>query len=277
MVKILTDTSCDLSLEMCKKLDVQMLPLTVSFGEESYRSVYDLSNKEFYEKLSGVKSLPTTSRITPNEFQRIFLPYKQSGEDVVCLFISSKMSGTLQGAMMAKGILGANNIYLPDTLNVTFALGLLVIEACKMRDHGMTGKEINDKILELVPRVRLFASIETLTYLRMGGRLSATSAIVASVLGICPVITLKDGLVEVAGKGRGRKATFKLIHDLLDKEPISADYAVTVGSNTKDTHDDFMDYMDDTLKKRELYDVEVGSIVGTHVGPGACGIAYIKK
>ncbi len=277
MVRIVTDTSCDLSLEQCKKLGVEMLPITVTFGEESYRSLIDLTNEEFYQKLATVKELPTTAQITPADFQRIFTPYRESGDDVVCLFLSSRMSGTLQAATVARGMLGATNIYLPDTMNVTFALGLLVIEAVKMRDQGMTGAQINQKILELVPRVRLFASVETLTYLKMGGRLSATSAMVASVLGICPVITLKDGLVEVAGKGRGRKSTFKLIQNLIEKEPISADYAITVGYNTPENHKDFKAYMEETFKKRELYDLEIGSIVGTHIGPGAVGLAYIKK
>lgn len=277
MVKIVTDTSCDLSIEQCQKLGVELLPITVSFGEESYKSLFELSNKEFYEKLATVKELPTTAQITPGDFQKLFAEYKESGDDVVCLFLSSRMSGTLQAATMAKGMLGATNIYLPDTINVTFALGLLVIEACKMRDRGMTGAQINEKILELVPRVRLFASVETLTYLKMGGRLSATSALVASVLGICPVITLKDGLVEVAGKGRGRKATFKVIRELIEKEPISADYAITVGYNTEEVHEAFMESMADVFKKRELHDLEIGSIVGTHIGPGACGLAYIKK
>ena len=278
MVKIITDTSSDLSVEQCEKLGVEMLPLQVNFGEESFRSVYELSNQAFYEKLRGVKELPTTAQITPAEFQKIFAPYKESGEDVVCLFISSRMSGTLQAATVAKGILGASNIYLPDTLNVTFALGLLVIEACKMRDSGMTGAQICEKILELVPRVRLFASIETLTYLKMGGRLSATSAMVASVLGICPVITLKDGLVEVVGKARGRKATYKVIQGLINQEPISADYDVTVGNaDAPQNAEDLCDYLEETLKKRTVHQLEIGSIVGTHIGPGAHGLAYIKK
>ncbi len=278
MVKILTDSSCDLSPARCEELGVEMLPITVNFGDESYRAHIDMSNDEFYEKLGKVSELPKTAQISPAFFEKKFAEYKDSGNEVVCLFISSRMSGTLQSAVVAKDIIGAANIFLPDTLNVTFALGLLVEEAVKMRDRGLSGLEITQQIESLVPRVRLWALIDDLKYLKMGGRLSATSALVASILGICPIITLKDGLVEVVGKARGKKAAFKFMQGLVEKEPISADYSVTVGhAAVPQTRDDFLDFMESELKKREVHKLDIGSIVGTHTGPGACGLAYIKK
>ena len=278
MVKILTDSSCDLSPARCEELGVEMLPITVNFGEESFRANIDITNDEFYAKLSQASELPKTAQISPAFFEKKFSEYKDSGDEVVCLFISSRMSGTLQSATVAKDILGAENIYLPDTLNVTFALGLLVEEAVKMRDRGLPGAEIARQVEELVPRVRLWALIDDLKYLKMGGRLSATSALVASILGICPIITLKDGLVEVVGKARGKKAAFKFMQGLVDKEPISADYSVTVGhAAVPQTRDDFMEFMSGELKKREVHKLDIGSIVGTYTGPGACGLAYIKK
>lgn len=278
MVKIVTDSSCDLSPKRCEELGVEMLPITVNFKEESYRSNIDITNEEFYKKLAQASELPKTAQITPAQFEKIFAGYQESGDQVVCLFISSRMSGTLQSATVAKDILGASNIYLPDTLNVTFALGLLVEEAVKMRDRGLSAPEIVKEIEALVPRVRLWALIDDLKYLKMGGRLSATSALVASILGICPIITLKDGLVEVVGKARGKKAAFKSIQALIAKEPISADYGVSIGhAAVPDTRDDFLEYLEGDLKKRTLYKMDIGSIVGTHTGPGACGLAYIKK
>ena len=278
MVKIVTDSSCDLSLERCAELGVDMLPITVSFGEESYRANLDLTTEDFYQKLAAADELPHTAQITPAQFQEYFKPFVDSGDEVVCLFISSKMSGTLQSATVAKDILGATNIYLPDTLNVTFALGLLVEEAVKMRDRGLTAPQIVEEIQGLVPRVRLWAFIDDLKYLKMGGRLSASSALVASILGICPIITLKDGLVEVVGKARGKKAAFAAIRKFVEKEPISGDYCVTVGhANVPENCKAFEEYMGDLLKKREVHTQAIGSIVGTHTGPGAVGLAYIKK
>lgn len=278
MVKILTDSSCDLSPARCEELGVEMLPITVNFGSESYRANIDISNDEFYEKLAAASELPKTAQITPAFFEDKFREYKESGDDVVCLFISSMMSGTLQSAHLAKNLLGADRIYLPDTLNVTFALGLLVEEAVKMRDRGLSAADIAAEVEKLVPRVRLWALIDDLKYLKMGGRLSATSALVASILGICPIITLENGLVEVVGKARGRKAAFKFIQGMVEKEPISGDFAVAVGhAAVPAVRDDFIGFMSAELKKRELIKMDIGSIVGTHTGPGACGLAYIRK
>lgn len=278
MVKILTDSSCDLSPARCEELGVEMLPITVNFGEESYRANLDISNEEFYKKLAAASELPKTAQITPAFFEDKFKEYKESGDEVVCLFISSRMSGTLQSARLAKELLGAEKIYLPDTLNVTFALGLLVEEAVKMRDRGLSAAEIAAEVEKLVPRVRLWALIDDLKYLKMGGRLSATSALVASILGICPIITLENGLVEVVGKARGKKAAFKFIQGLIEKEPMSGDFAVSVGhAAVPATRDDFIDFMSPILKKRQVLKMDIGSIVGTHTGPGACGLAYIRK
>lgn len=278
MVKILTDSSCDLSPARCEELGVEMLPLTVNFGEESFRANIDISNDAFYQKLATVSELPKTAQITPALFEQIFKEYKESGDDVVCLFISSQMSGTLQSARIAKNLVGADNIQLPDTLNVTFALGLLVEEAAKMRERGLSAAEIASEVEALIPRVRLWALIDDLKYLKMGGRLSATSALVASILGICPIITLENGLVEVVGKARGKKAAFKFMQNMVEKEPISNDFSVTIGhAAVPKTRDDFMDFMSAELKKREIHKLDIGSIVGTHTGPGACGLAYIRK
>lgn len=278
MVKILTDSSCDLSPARCEELGVEMLPITVNFGSESYRANLDISTDEFYEKLAAASELPKTAQITPAFFEDKFKEYRESGDEVVCLFISSMMSGTLQSARLAKNLVGEDRIYLPDTLNVTFALGLLVEEAVKMRDRGLSAADIANEVEKLVPRVRLWALIDDLKYLKMGGRLSATSALVASILGICPIITLENGLVEVVGKARGRRAAFKFIQNMVEKEPISSDFAVTVGhAAVPGTRDDFIDFMSGELKKREILKLDIGSIVGTHTGPGACGLAYIRK
>ncbi|RKJ38661.1 DegV family protein [Acutalibacter sp. 1XD8-33] len=278
MVKILTDSSCDLSPARCEELGVEMLPITVNFGEESYRAHIDISNDEFYQKLAAASELPKTAQISPAFFEKKFQEYQENGDQVVCLFISSMMSGTLQSARLAKNLIGADHIYLPDTLNVTFALGLLVEEAVKMRDRGLSAQEIAEEAEKLVPRIRLWALIDDLKYLKMGGRLSATSALVASILGICPIITLENGLVEVVGKARGKKAAFKFIQNMVEKEPISSDFAVTVGhAAVPKTRDDFLEFMEGELKKREVLKLDIGSIVGTHTGPGACGLAYIRK
>ena len=279
MIRIITDSSSDMSLKHCRELDIDLVPLRVSFGQKSYRSLIEISNKEFYEQLAASEALPTTAQITPGEFEQIFQEYVSQGDEVIGLFISSKMSGTYQSALLAKEMVGSQRIHIVDTLTVTFALALLVEEAVKMRDRGnLTAGEIAARIHELVPRVCLWAVVDTLEYLKKGGRLSPGSAFFASILGICPVITIKDGLVEAAGKARGKQAGFKLIEGLLKKQEISGDYGITLGhTNSTKSMEAFVQYFKEYLKKRDIEICEIGSIVGAHVGPGACGIAYIAK
>lgn len=278
MLRIITDSSSDLSPQRCEELGVEMLPLRVHFGEECFRANIDISNGEFYERLAKADKLPTTSQITPAEFEDVFRPYVEAGDEVLGLFISSQMSGTYQCALLAKENLGAENIHIVDTLTVTFALALLVEEAAKMRDRGFSAAEIARQIESIVPRNRLWAVIEDLKYLKMGGRLSSTSAFFASILGICPIITIKDGLVETVGKARGKKAAYKMIDELIQKSEISADYGVTLGhSNSPEGMENFEEYFHDQIKKRDVTVCDIGSIVGTHVGPNACGISYICR
>ena len=280
MVKIVTDSSCDLSLERCAELGVEMLPITVNFGEESYRANLDLTTEDFYQKLAAADELPHTAQITPAQFQEYFKPFVDSGDEVVCLFISSKMSGTLQSATVAKDILGATNIYLPDTLNVTFALGLLVEEAVKMRDRGPhrppdRGGDPGPGAPG--PAVGLHRRFEVsedgrpaLRQQRPGGQHP----------GHLPHHHLKRRPGGGGGQGPGQKrAAFKYIQGLVGKDPhlrrLRRVHRPCPPCRTPG--DAFVDYMEDILKKRELYPMDIGSIVGTHTGPGAVGLAYIKK
>lgn len=278
MVRIITDCSCDISEERGRALNIDIVPLSVNFQDGSYIAGVDMTTAEFYEKLSQSATLPTTSQVSPQTFEDLFRKYIDAGDEVVCLFISSKMSGTFNTATVVKNLIGSEKIYITDTLTVTFALGLLVEEAVKMRDAGLSGAEILRRMEELVPRVRLLAVIADLKYLKMGGRLSATSAFFASILNICPMITIQDGLVETVGKARGKRNAYAAIVEMAQKEGISGDYCITFGhSNAPDALEMCRDAFDPLLKKREIHIEDIGSIVGTHAGPGASGIAYIKK
>lgn len=278
MIRIITDSSSDISLEHAKELNIDLLSLSVSFGEETFKSLTEISNAEFYERLATVEKLPTTSQVTPGEFEDLFRKYTEQGDDVICLLISSKMSGTHQSAVIAKESVGADNIYIVETMTVTMGLALLVEEAVKLRDKGFTASEIAKEIEEMASRNHLYAIVADLKYLKMGGRLSSTSAFFASILGIVPIITIKDGLVEVAGKARGKQAAFKVIEQLIEKNQVSSDHSIVLGhTNSLENLGLFKEFFASLLKKRVIYTCELGSIVGTHVGAGACGLAYIKK
>ncbi|MFI3327081.1 MAG: DegV family protein [Clostridia bacterium] len=278
MVKILTDSSADFDLMTATKMGIEILPITVSFGEETFTPMVDMSNEEFYDKLSTVEKLPTTSQINPIVLQEHFTKCINDGDEVLCLFISSGISGSYQNAVVAAKEVGLDKIQVVDSLNTTFGLALLVHEAVKMRDEGLNAKEIADKIKDLVPRVCLVASLETLKYLKMGGRLSAGAAIVAGILGIYPIISVIDGKICAIGKARGQNAATKFLENYIIKTGISSDYAVSFGnSNAPELGKQTIKYFSSYVEKRKIVKIQIGGVVGTHIGPGATGIAFIKK
>lgn len=278
MVKILTDSSCDIDLERAEKMGLEVIPIQVHFGEESYRASVDITTSEFYEKLKKVDKLPTTTQITPITFEEEFRKHLANGDEVVGMFISAEMSGTYQNALLAKNIIGSDRIHIVNTLQTTFGLALLLHEACAMRDRGLSGREIYEKVTQLVPRVRLLASVETLKYLKMGGRLSAATAMVGGILGIYPIITITKGKVETAGKARGRAAANKIIESQIRDIGISSDYGVTFGhSDSPEACKAAEKYFAEYVGKKQVMRCEIGCIVGTHTGPGAVGLAFIEK
>ncbi len=278
MVKILTDSSCDLDYKTAEKLGIEILPIKVHFDEDSFIPHIDISNNEFYEKLSGVDKLPTTSQISPDVFEECFSRHIDNGDEIVGLFISRELSGTFGNAVNVSKKFDENSIFIVDTLNTTFGLALLIAEAVKMREEGLSAKEIGMKITELVPRLCLVASVETLKYLKMGGRLSSGAAIVAGILGIYPIISVVNGKVQAIGKARGQQAAFKLMEKHIKEVGISSDYGVSFGNaNDEDLGKKTIKYFSPYIGKRDVMKVEIGGVIGTHVGPGATGIAFIKK
>lgn len=278
MVRILTDSSCDISMEKGLALNIDIIPIEVHFNGKSFRSGIDITNSEFYEKLKNADKLPTTTQIIPITLEDRISKYLNMGDEVVCMFLSSEMSGTHANMVAVMNSMNSANIHIVDTKFTTFGLGLLVMEAVKLRDAGFSGKEIASKIQELVPRVTLYASLETLKYLKMGGRLSSTAAVVGGILGIYPIITIKNGKVESIGKARGRALANKNMLSMVEKKGISSDFGVTYGhSNAPDQCDNMKKLFSSLVSKKQHTTLEIGPIVGTHIGPGAIGIAFISK
>ncbi len=278
MIRIITDSSCDIDLDKAKEMGVEIFPIEVHFGTETYQAGINLSTEEFYKKLKLVEKLPTTSQITPMFFEEKFREYIARGDEIIGMFISTEMSGTYQNALMAKNVIGSERIHIVNTLETTFGLALLILEAVKMRNKGLSAATITEKVTELVPRVKLLASVETLKYLKMGGRLSSATAIIGGILGIYPIITIAQGKVEVVGKARGRAAANKIIRDIIIKDGMSSDYGVTFGnSDSPDACKLFEKGLSEFTEKKFSLRCSIGCIVGTHTGPGAVGIAYIKK
>ncbi|HOO29138.1 MAG TPA: DegV family protein, partial [Lachnospiraceae bacterium] len=178
MIRIITDSTSDISMEKAKELNVDVMALTVSFGEQSYKSGIDITNAEFYKRLVSSSELPKTAQVNPYEFEEKYKEYLDAGDEIISIHISKELSGTYQSAVIAKEALDSDKIAVLDSLNVTSALGLLVIIAAKMRDEGASMQEITDALHSYIPRLRLFVVLDTLDYVRKGGRISPTIAFI---------------------------------------------------------------------------------------------------
>lgn len=280
-VKIITDSTADLSKELIKELDIEVLPLGVNFGDDFYKDGVDIDTKTLYELVEKNGELPKTSAISPGAFILEFEKWINEGYDVIYLGIGSTISGTFQSAMVAKSEFSDDNVFLVDSKNLSSGIALLVLKAVKFRDEGLSAKEIKERLEKLVPLVRSQFAIKVLDYLHKGGRASGTQALVGKVLRIRPIIKVNDGVLDVYKKPMGTmiKACDIMLNDFLD--------LVKMGKvdleNVMITHS-FAEkqsiYMQEFLKTNNilvenLYISEAGCVISSHCGSGTIGILYI--
>lgn len=282
MIRIVTDSTADFSAEQLAEFNVHSVPLCVNFSaDEVYRDGIDLSCTEFYEKLETSDKLPTTSQPSPDLFLQEFEAARDAGEEVVAVLLASGLSGTLQSAELAKELSGwGEHIYLVDSLTATLGLQLLVRRACALRQLGLSAAEISQKLNIERHELRLYAVVDTLTYLQKGGRLPKAAAVAGTLLGIKPVIAVRDGKLKVAGKARGLAGAYVHIFKLIcgEKEGMDILRPCIIGyTGHPNTVKPFLRYLCDTMHLPAPIVSPIGAVIGTHAGPGACGIAYFAQ
>ena len=278
MIRIFSDSTCDLSAQRQKELNVEVIPLRVHFGEETFRDGIDLTNEEFYTRLRAAQELPHTSQANPDEFVERFKPFVEQGDEIVGVFLASQLSGTCQSAMIAAQTLGEDRVHIVDSTSVTFGLSLLVELAARLRDENKTAREIVAGLEAYIPRLRLYAVVETLKYLRMGGRISAATAMVGGVLGVTPILKVQDGVVEAVGKSRGRKGGYQWMAARVAEEPVDTALPVAFAhTNAPELMAECEAFFQPLIPGMDIREGDIGSVIGTHVGPGATGIAYFAK
>lgn len=278
MIRIITDSSGDLDLADAAQLQVDVIPISITFGETEYLDRQTLSVAEFYDKLATVDKLPTTSQITPFRFCQTFQPYLEAGDEIVMILLSSQLSGTYQSALTAKQMLQTEKLYLVDSYNAALGQHLLVQIAVRLREQGLSAPQIAEQLTALSKKVRLIACMKTMKYLQMGGRISAATAKIGGVLGITPIIAIIDGKVEVVGKVRGHKAALRWMEQHLEKEPADPRYPVVFSHSVNlPGRDEMVQALDPFLPNDDYLYCDLGSTVGTHIGPGAIGFAYIAQ
>lgn len=277
-IKIVTDSTSDLPENLVKEFGVSIVPLKVLFGEEVYRDRFDFTNKEFYAKMASHKDLPKTAQVNPGEFIEEFTKHKNNGDEILGIFISSKLSGTYSSAVMAKEELGKDGIYLIDSESASFGLGLLVVEAARMIAQGKSAQEIASKLEEQKKQVQFYGVINNLENLKKGGRLSSSSAFAGSLLGIKPIISLKEGSVALVGKARGQKRAFNWVLDDAKKNHVDFNNK-TVCLAHASSPQEMAEFKEIILKEytpKEIIEFEIGSVIGTHTGAGCVGISCLS-
>lgn len=278
MVRIITDGTSDLSAQRAAELNVHVMPMRVFFGQEGFLDGVDITREEFFARLESCQELPTTSQLNPDDFLEVFQKYVDQGDQVVGIFLSSELSGTCQSACIARDMVGGGEIHIVDSRTVTFALALLVEEAVRMRDEGLSAARIAEAVEQLARRTKLLAIVDTLTYLKKGGRISAATAAVGGLLGIKPIVEVDSrGTVEAVGKARSMASGLEWIARHIEQAPADPAYAVAYGhSNSPERVPLCMEALKDVLPQgRPPLMGSIGAVIGTHVGPGAVGVAYI--
>ena len=280
-VKIVVDSACDLTKQRADALDLTFLSLKTIFGGEEYSDGITMSHREFYEKLIESGDMPSTSQIPPHDFEEVFAQIKKDGDTAVVITLSAKLSGTFQSATIARE--GYEDcVFLVDSETVSLGEQILVLLACRLRDEGRSAADIAQILEERKRDIRLIALLDTLEYLRRGGRISGAAAIAGNLLSIKPVITVKEGEVAILGKARGSKnGNNMLIEEINKTNGIDFSLPFVLGYTG----------LDDSLLQKYIADSEalwkgqvsdlpittIGSTIGTHAGPGAIGVAFFAR
>lgn len=277
-VRIIVDSSTDVSEKYREK--IQFVPLTVRFGDKEYLDGVELSKHQFYEMLVESDVLPTTSQATPAAFADCFEAIASAGDSAVVITLSSKLSGTYQSAVLATE--DYPNIYVVDSQSVAIGTGVLAQYAVELAQQGMGAEEIAQVLTHQREKVCVVALLDTLEYLKKGGRISKTVAFAGGVLNIKPVVTVQDGAVALIGKARGsRNGNNLLVEKIREAGGVDFGRPVLLGytglsstllekyvEDSKALWADHVDKLDGCL---------LCSVIGTHVGPGAVAVAFFRK
>ncbi len=280
-IKILVDSASDISKAEAKKMGIHMVPMTIAFGNEEYKDGVDLLPSKFYEKLIDSDQLPTTSQVTPFQFEEELSRLTKNGNEVIIITISSKLSGTYSSAKHAAASF-EGKVYVVDSLNACIGERLLCEYALRLIEQGNTAISIVEELNRVKGKIHLMALLGTLEYLKKGGRISAVTAFAGELFALKPVVSIIDGEVKLVGKARGSKNGNNLLTNLVNKAG-GIDFNMPFGVVYSGTDDTLLEkYVSDSVHlwksdTDQLPKHILGGTIGTHIGPGAIGVAFFEK
>lgn len=275
MIKIVTDVEAKLSPELMERFDIKTMPLWIHFGEQSYQEGVNMTREEFYERLTSSSEFPKTSQASVGQFVELYKPLLRAGHEIVSIHLSSKLSGTYESAVGAAEELGSDRISVIDSQQVSVAQAIIVRRAAEWAAAGLGRKDIVARIQPMTRQVRVFFMVDTLEYLRRGGRIGGAAALLGTLLQIKPILTLSDGEVDAFDKARTRKRALVRLKDLIS-EAAQGHTGVDLGVvhvECREEADLLLEKLSTELKpERVLVDL-MGPGIGAHTGPGMIGAA----
>lgn len=279
-VKILTDSSADYEPFELEQKGIEMVPISVSFGEEHYLDGVDLDKETFYKKLESSKEFPKTSQPTPNEFLSYFQKAKENKDDLVVILLSSGLSGTVQSANIAKDMCEYDNIYIVDSVHAVTGVRLLVDSAIRLSQEGKSGEEIYKEILVLTTKLRSVVMVDTLEYLHKGGRLTKAQATLGEAVNMKPIISLNElGKLYMMDKTLGKARAYRKIMNIYKKFDRDENYPVYFPySNDKSNCEELVNKLianGENVSMENMYNI--GPTVGAHLGSGTFGFTLVIK
>ncbi|MFC1897438.1 DegV family protein [Chloroflexota bacterium] len=274
-VRIVTDSVADLPVEIVDELGITVVPLHVRFGTEVYRDGVDLTSEQFYDRLKYNEILPVTSVPSPGSFAEAYDKLAEETDEILTIAVSAKLSGTYEVALQSIGLMKRKSrVEVVDSQFGAMAEGLVVIAAAKAAQAGASLDEVIDVTRKTIPRVDMRAAFDTLEYLKRGGRVGRAQAFLGSMLNINPIITLKGGVVEPAGKTRSRAKAIDYLYDFVTSyshiEEISVEDAAC-----PDEADALVERLNAYFPMERIYRSRTTPVIGTHTGPGLLLVAIL--
>ena len=280
MFQIITDSASDITLSEAKELGIHIVPINIEFADGPCKQETIADFEVFYDKLRVCDELPTTSQPSPDEYLKVFELVKDANEGVLVMTLSSGLSGIVSAVNIAKSLADYDEIYVFDTQQAIAGQRILVEYASELRDKGLSIADTISELEKLRDRITVNGMLDTLTYLRKGGRIPPSLAAVGNALRIKPLIILEDKILKTMGKAMGREAGKKLLHKRFEQHMPDEKYPLCfLYSSNRELGEQFME---ETIKLFDLHSyniklVPVGGVIGTHIGTDGIGFAYVMK